>query len=152
VGAGDSFFTPPGTVHAIGPGLALVEIQQNSDITYRLYDYGRPRELHLDKGIAVSNPRPHPGRSLPRDLGNGRQRLVSSEHFVTDLIAYDGNAVYTPEAGRIHTLIVTEGRGAFDGQPFEAGQVWLVPASAEPFPIAVEAPVKLLATWVPPRA
>ncbi|HVX66480.1 MAG TPA: hypothetical protein VHA11_07755 [Bryobacteraceae bacterium] len=65
--------------------------------------------------------------------------------------AVTGSAVYTPERGRIHTLIVTEGRGTFGGQPFEAGQVWLVPASAEPFPISVEAPVKMLDTWVPPR-
>ncbi len=49
VQAGDAFFIPAGTVHAIGGGLALCEIQQHSDVTYRLYDYGRPRELHLDK-------------------------------------------------------------------------------------------------------
>ncbi len=48
---GDTFFIPAGTVHAIGPGLALCEIQQNSDVTYRLYDYGRPRELHLAHGV-----------------------------------------------------------------------------------------------------
>ena len=51
---GDFFYLPAGTVHAIGPGLTLVEVQQNSDITYRLYDYGRPRELHLDEGVAVA--------------------------------------------------------------------------------------------------
>jgi mannose-6-phosphate isomerase len=152
VKSGDSFFTAPGTVHAIGPGLALVEIQQNSDITYRLYDYGRPRELHLDKGIAVSDPRPHPGRSVAQDLGGGRERLVSSTHFVTDRATYRHDAVYQPERGRLHTLIVTEGRGTLDGRPFGAGEVWVVPASAEPFPIHVEAPVTLLDTWVPPRA
>lgn len=51
---GDFFYIPAGTVHAIGAGVSLIEIQQNSDITYRLYDYGRPRELHLERGIAVS--------------------------------------------------------------------------------------------------
>ncbi len=54
VQAGDAFFVPAGTVHAIGGGLALCEIQQHSDITYRLYDYGRPRELHLDKAMQVA--------------------------------------------------------------------------------------------------
>jgi mannose-6-phosphate isomerase len=54
VQAGDFFYIPAGTVHAIGAGLSLIEIQQNSDITYRLYDYGRPRPLHLDRGIAVA--------------------------------------------------------------------------------------------------
>ncbi len=150
VHAGNTFFTPPGTVHAIGSGLALVEIQQNSDITYRLYDYGRPRELHLDKAIAVAHPEPHPGPSAPVDLGDGRQRLVCSEHFVTELIEYGREALYSPERGRIHILIVLEGRGTLGGRPFGPGECWLVPASAEPFPIAVQSPVKLLRTYVPP--
>src|SRR6202050_2320743 len=58
VQAGDAFFIPAGTVHAIGGGIALCEIQQHSDITYRLYDYGRARELHLDRAIAVSHLEP----------------------------------------------------------------------------------------------
>lgn len=53
--AGDFFYIPAGTVHAIGAGVSLIEVQQNADITYRLYDYGRPRELHLDAGIAVAS-------------------------------------------------------------------------------------------------
>jgi mannose-6-phosphate isomerase len=59
VRAGDFFYVPAGTVHAIGGGLSLIEFQQNADVTYRLYDYGRPRELHLDDGIAVSRPEPY---------------------------------------------------------------------------------------------
>lgn len=51
---GDFFYIPANTVHAIGEGISLLEVQQNSDITYRIYDYGRPRELHLDEGLAVS--------------------------------------------------------------------------------------------------
>ena len=57
---GDFFYIPAGTVHAIGAGISLIEVQQNSDITYRLYDYGRPRELHLDEGIAVAHGVPYP--------------------------------------------------------------------------------------------
>ena len=55
VTAGDYFYIPAGTVHAIGAGITLVEVQQYADVTYRLYDYGRPRELHLDDGVAVSD-------------------------------------------------------------------------------------------------
>lgn len=66
VEAGDFFLVPPGTVHAIGPGICLLEFQQNADVTYRLYDYGRPRELHLDDGIAVASPRPYPGELVQR--------------------------------------------------------------------------------------
>src|SRR6187399_2506869 len=60
VKAGDFFYIPANTVHAIGGGCSIIEIQQNSDITYRLYDYGRPRELHLDEGIAVAQGLPYP--------------------------------------------------------------------------------------------
>ena len=60
VQAGDFVSLPSGTVHAIGAGLTLAEIQQNSDITYRLYDYGRSRELHLAQGLAVARTGPHP--------------------------------------------------------------------------------------------
>jgi mannose-6-phosphate isomerase len=60
VKTGDFFYIPAGTVHAIGVGISLVEIQQNADITYRLYDYGRPRELHLDEGIHAAKAEPYP--------------------------------------------------------------------------------------------
>ncbi|HEY0314127.1 MAG TPA: class I mannose-6-phosphate isomerase [Allosphingosinicella sp.] len=65
VAAGDFYFVPAGTVHAIGAGLALLEFQQNSDVTYRLYDYGRPRELHLDAGLAVARAGPYVPRAAP---------------------------------------------------------------------------------------
>ena len=82
VAAGDFFMVPPGTVHAIGVGISLLEFQQNSDVTYRLYDYGRPRELHLDDGIAVACPEPYP-HSLAQHLEPGEERmLVDGPSFV----------------------------------------------------------------------
>ncbi|MBA4781506.1 class I mannose-6-phosphate isomerase [Blastomonas sp.] len=57
---GDFYYIPAGTVHAIGAGVSLIEVQQNAEITYRLYDYGRPRQLHLDDGVSVSRARPYP--------------------------------------------------------------------------------------------
>lgn len=74
---GDFFYIPAGTVHAIGPDISLIEVQQNSDITYRLYDYGRPRELHLDKGIAVACGEPYV---------DGRHKVVP-EHGSLSLVA-----------------------------------------------------------------
>ena len=62
------YFTPAGTVHAIGAGIALCEIQQHSDVTYRLYDYGRPRELHLEKAIQVTDTSAHSGQPVPLPL------------------------------------------------------------------------------------
>ena len=80
VAAGDFVFVPSGTVHAIGAGISLLEFQQNSDVTYRLYDYGRPRELHLDDGLAVADPGPFAGEI--RHLGDcDEARLVDGPHF-----------------------------------------------------------------------
>ena len=81
VRAGDFFFVPPGTIHAIGSGISLMEFQQNIDLTYRLYDYGRPRELHLDDGLAVSRPAPYPA-ALTQHLGGSETRtLLDGPHF-----------------------------------------------------------------------
>ena len=77
---GDFLFVPAGTVHAIGGGLSLLEFQQNSDTTYRLYDYGRPRELHLDYGLAVALREPYPD-ALAKHLSAGEQTLVDGPHF-----------------------------------------------------------------------
>jgi mannose-6-phosphate isomerase len=57
---GDFFYIPANTIHAIGAGVSLIEVQQNSDVTYRLYDYGRPRELHLDEAMGVAKGVPYP--------------------------------------------------------------------------------------------
>ena len=81
---GDFIYLTAGTVHAIGAGLSLIEVQQNSDITYRLYDYGRPRELHLDEGIAVAEGAPH-DPSLRRHVPErGAVALVDGPHFRLD--------------------------------------------------------------------
>lgn len=84
VGPGDFIYLPAGTVHAIGAGLSLIEVQQNSDVTYRLYDYGRPRELHLSEGIAVADGGLHPP-SLRRHVAErGTVPLVDGPHFRLD--------------------------------------------------------------------
>ena len=80
VSAADFVFVPSGTVHAIGAGISLLEFQQNADVTYRLYDYGRPRELHLEDGVAVANPGPFPDQLLHLSPGENRT-LVDGPHF-----------------------------------------------------------------------
>src|SRR3989442_1934135 len=93
---GETYFIPAGTIHAIGSGITLCEIQQNSDITYRLYDYGRPRELHLDRAVEAADLGAwrHPGASLARDLADGWKRLAECRHFATDLRAVTGRLSY----------------------------------------------------------
>ena len=78
---GDFWFIPAGTVHAIGAGVKLVEIQQNSDMTYRLYDYGRPRELHLAESMAVSKPEPYTDTRAGNWLQAAPGELMACEHF-----------------------------------------------------------------------
>jgi mannose-6-phosphate isomerase len=81
VSAGDFFYIPAGTVHAIGAGVSLIEIQQNSDITYRLYDYGRPRELHLDAGIAVAKGEVHDPALRRHIPETGTTELARGRYF-----------------------------------------------------------------------
>lgn len=95
---GDYYFIQAGTVHAIGAGITLVEIQQNADVTYRLYDYGRPRELHLDDGVAVSRAEPYADPRCGR-IGrqNGGNPLLRCPHFALwHIDAGGGLTVKTP--------------------------------------------------------
>ena len=86
VRAGDFFYIPANTVHAIGAGVSLIEVQQNSDITYRLYDYGRPRELHLDEGMAVAKGERYPAHWQAHVAERGEQTLVEGPLFRLDRI------------------------------------------------------------------
>ena len=120
VDAGDFFYSPAGTIHAIGGGISLIEIQQNLDLTYRLYDYGRPRELHLDEAMAVATPgalvaavRVRAGRD-PRGGRRLRRRALDGGRRIR------GDAVVVPLASG----------GSIDGEPLAAGGVWLVEAGA----------------------
>lgn len=85
---GDFFYIPANTVHAIGAGVTVMEVQQNSDITYRLYDYGRPRELHLDESIAVAKAEVYDLARWHRRLGADESvGLVDGPYFRLDRVA-----------------------------------------------------------------
>lgn len=88
VKAGDFFYIPANTVHAIGAGISLIEVQQNSDITYRLYDYGRARELHLEQALTVASPLPHDPALRRHIPDHGEVMLVQGPLF--RLLRYDG--------------------------------------------------------------
>ena len=81
---GDFFYIPANTIHAIGPGIALIETQQNSDITYRLYDYGRPRELHLDESVRVAKRGPYPDHYHRHVPHGATTTLVEDAYFRLD--------------------------------------------------------------------
>jgi mannose-6-phosphate isomerase len=86
VAKGDVIYIPAGTIHAIGAGIVLAEIQQHSDATFRLFDYGRQRELHEDNGVAVAHTWPLPTPTKPVPLSANRTVLVASKHFVLERI------------------------------------------------------------------
>ena len=148
---GDTYFVPAGTVHAIGAGLAICEIQQQSDITYRLYDYGRPRQLHLEKGVAVAALGPHPGKQ-PASSPSGRSLLLAEcRYFRTEMLSVAAALLHTPGHAGLEILIVLEGAGVLAGQAFQAGEGWLVPAGAAPFLIAPHVPCRFIRTYVPSK-
>ena len=97
VRAGDFFYIPAGTVHAIGAGVSLIEIQQTSDITYRLYDYGRPRELHLERGIAVARGEPHDPALRRHIPERGTVELARGQYFTAHRLDGPADAVLMAE-------------------------------------------------------
>lgn len=126
---GDGVFVPAGTVHAIGRGLQLFELQQSSDATFRLYDYGRGRELHLDDGLAVADLCPSKPRSTPTQLSDG-YRLVSCAYFHVDEVG--GTRVAIDPGDRWQALLVLSGSATVGAKSASAGTTLLVPASAGP--------------------
>ena len=86
VACGDVVDVPAGSIHAIGAGLVIAEIQQRSDTTFRLFDYGRSRALHVEQAVAVADAGLAPAGPLPKALGPGRTLLVSSPHFILEKI------------------------------------------------------------------
>lgn len=111
VSPGDFFYIPANTVHAIGAGVSLIEVQQNSDITYRLFDYGRPRELHLEEGMAVAKGEPYAIEWHKKVAPRGSQVLVDGPLFLLDQVEgepsseiaarYPGALLVIPRAGTI---------------------------------------------------
>ncbi len=128
--AGDIIYSPAGTVHAIGAGLTLIEVQQNVDLTYRLYDYGRPRELHLEAGVAVSDPVPFVIRPVPGEIAPGREILCAGGKFVLERWTWAAERTVMLPYGVAGWLIPVSGSGTIDGSPYKTGECWLVDGSA----------------------
>jgi mannose-6-phosphate isomerase len=147
--AGETYYTPAHTVHAIGGGIVLCEIQQNSDVTYRLWDYGRPRELHVEQAAAMADLVTHPGAIRPVELGDGRQELVRSKHFVTELVRIVPGQQVKVEPQISHLWICVEGEATIGAERCRAGEVWLLPDSGEQPAIRGISDAQFLRTWAP---
>jgi mannose-6-phosphate isomerase len=139
--AGDCLFLPAGTVHAVGGGVLIAEIQQTSDATFRLFDWnrrdaqGKSRALHIEESLAcidwkrgIVNPVRAPGFA-ERQTPETRQPLVQCPHFKLDFVA-TGKPLTCGGAGRLGAVIVLAGEGAWDdGEEIATGQAWLLPAA-----------------------
>jgi mannose-6-phosphate isomerase len=137
--AGDVYYSPARTIHAIGGGLTLIEIQQNLDLTYRLYDYGRPRELHLEAGVAVANPAPwvrpfEPVRDGPRTI------LAAGQAFVLERWTMQAGATAELAAGSV--LIPLAPGGTVNGDDLDVGTVWAAEGR-----VSLGGPIDLLAAY-----
>jgi mannose-6-phosphate isomerase len=114
VQAGDTLFIRPGTIHALGPGLLIYEVQQSSDITYRVYDWGRPqtekRMLHIEKSLAVTNPlATAPVIRIPE--AQERQILARCNYFTLEGLSGETQPLKMDTAGQtFHTITVIEGQ------------------------------------------
>jgi mannose-6-phosphate isomerase len=144
VSKGDMIFVDAGTVHAIGPGVTLLETQQTSDITYRLYDYGRPRELHIDLGLAATRLHTAAGKVTPKTEG-ARTRLIEQKYFTVDRLEVGPESPFQSEPnvsesqqgsqiGVPQTLVAVEGDAVLyaegcDPVDLMAGRAVVVPAA-----------------------
>ena len=105
----DVVFVPAGTIHAIGPGLLVAEIQQRSDATFRLFDHGRQRELHVDNAVAAANAGPAECQPVPRRIADARTLLLASPHFVLERIELSPKSNWTLHAEHETWFLVVEG-------------------------------------------
>jgi mannose-6-phosphate isomerase len=162
VSQGDMIFVAGGTVHTLGPGSIIVETQQQSDTTYRLYDYGRPRELHLEHGLRVIKENARSGKVRPlapqnlNGSGSRQQQLVASSFFSVEKFELKSPHHFAAGAGQSSAQIVvaTEGAAALsapgcDAVRFAKGDAVVVPASIAEFGIQPEGNVQFIRSFVP---
>ncbi|MGL5111810.1 MAG: type I phosphomannose isomerase catalytic subunit [Flavobacterium sp.] len=140
---GDVFFLETGTVHAIGAGLVIAEIQQTSDITYRLYDFdrkdahGNTRELHVELALEAINYQKVETQKEYTTLQNQSNAMVACPYFTTNFIPLNGNVTVVKSGASFTVYMVVEGNCAIvvDGETYsyQAGDTVLIPAALQSF-------------------
>ena len=140
---GDAFYSPAGTIHSIGAGLTLLEVQQNCDVTYRLYDFGRPRELHLDEGVTAARTESAVGRSVERAVGDGRSIAAQGPKFILERWRSSAGRLDASEVGPMW-LIPVRGTVYANRTALAAASVWI---ADEPIELEVEDGGELLVAY-----
>jgi mannose-6-phosphate isomerase len=164
VSTGDTFYVPPGTPHTIGAGVILCEVQQNSDLTYRLYDFhrvdarGNPRQLHIEKGLAVIDFDHRNGGkvapvALPSAKGTKKSLLVACPYFATE--RWDLSAQHNANSDPAHfeLAVILGGRGIIQwsggSSSYRQGECWFIPANLGEFSVLPESATSILRAYVP---
>lgn len=129
VAPGDFFSIPAGTIHAIGAGIGLLEVQQNSDVTYRLYDYGRPRELHLEEALRVSERTTYDSALRSRADGADYSELIDGKNFRLATLADENAVPICKFAGNV-LLLPLSGTVTLHGELLEIGSCTLTESVA----------------------
>jgi len=160
---GDAIFVPAGTAHTIGPGLVLCEIQEYSDVTYRVYDYNRrdaeglARQLHIEKALDVIQFGEQSGGKIePVRIERGavtETYFVACRYFATEKWKFSERIDRAASRERFELLIFLEGAGTIgwgaDRANYSPAQVWLMPAALGAYELAPNASTSLLRTYVP---
>ncbi len=160
---GEAVFVPAGTAHTIGPGLVLCEIQEHSDITYRVFDYnrltaeGKPRPLHIDKALDVINFGEQSGGKIePVRLARGpvtETYFVACRYFATEKWEFAERIAAATRPEHFELLITTAGTGRIESgeavADYGPAQAWLLPAALGAYQLAPATPTTLLRTYVP---
>ncbi|MGH9568084.1 MAG: type I phosphomannose isomerase catalytic subunit, partial [Candidatus Angelobacter sp.] len=158
---GDMIYVDAGTVHAIGPGSVIVETQQNSDTTYRLYDYGRARELHIQDGLAATKEHTRAGKVFPgqpvMDKGKSQSNLITSPCFVVDKFKLSRAWEFQrpSHADRsVWCMVMIQGCGVLEAEGLPAlnlctGEAIVVPAAVNRFILKPEWEMEFLCSSLP---
>jgi len=163
VQAGDTFFVPPGTAHSIGPNMVICEVQEYSDLTYRVYDFdrldahGKRRQLHVEQAIAVTNF----GKSATGKVnslflpatGATRTLLAACRYFATERWECSAKCKIPVDPERFELIVILEGAGSLawpdSAARYHLGECWLVPASQGHIDVLPETATSLIRTYVP---
>ena len=159
----EAIFVPPGTVHALGPGLVLFEVEQNSDLTYRIDDFGRlgldgiPRPLHLSKGMDVIREDLPPLCHLPRwefqERFGTRRYVAACRYFALEELFLRKKATFKSSPQRVEVYSVLQGEGRIENTAgwlgYRPGETWVIPPAAGAYRFAPLHSTRLLKYYVP---
>ena len=160
---GDAFFVPAGTAHTIGPGMVLCEVQQHSDLTYRVFDYnrvqadGKPRPLHVRQALEVMRFGEHGGGKVdPVQVKQGpltETYFAACHYFAIEQWEFSERIAAATSPERFELLIPLSGNGRIEwsseSAPYGPAEVWLLPAALGAYQLTPQSETKVLRTYVP---